>query len=154
MPHPARLVAPSLPSLDLYWCKSAHAEQAVQALRQLPQLTVSLGIHAYWGTEATAVPGAHYYAESYDPVAVPAMAGLHLTALRLLGRVTPPPDLLKLEQLSSLELRCLKNWVDWDEEPWTSLVSLSRLGILRTTPPGAWGGLQCGLICSVDIGSN
>lgn len=72
----------------------------VAALRQLPHLTLSLGIHACFGTEANINypdEGGYDYAGTLPP-----LAGLNITALNLIGNVSPPPDLHALPQLSHL----------------------------------------------------
>lgn len=107
----------------------------VQALQQLPLLALSLGIHAYEGTEATRM---HYQRlQHYDgnTVELPHLAELHLTALRLIGCVVPPPDLLALPHLRSLTLHTVKG-AFWIGEPWSSLAHLSQLEIIATRLPG------------------
>ncbi len=121
--------------LDLYWCKTEHAQQAVDALRQLPQLAVSMGIQSYWGTEAAP---SYLDTDGWELTDLPPLAGLPLTALRLLGNVSLPPDLLQLERLHSLELYCLFELTGWSDEPWSTLAQLSQLSIIETLMPGAW----------------
>lgn len=128
-------------SLDLYWCESEPTQQAVAALLQLPHLVLSLGIHSYFGTEATAVPSEYPDAEFYDLTELPPMAGLHLTELRLLGEVAPPPDLLKLKHLCLLELNSLLGSVPWGKESWSSLAVLTRLKVINSNLPGAPAGM-------------
>ncbi|KAI7837324.1 hypothetical protein COHA_008839 [Chlorella ohadii] len=120
--------------LDLYWCKTEHAQQAVDALRQLPQLAVSMGIQSYWGTEAAP---SYLDTDGWELTDLPPLAGLPLTALRLLGNVSLPPDLLQLERLHSLELYCLFELTGWSDEPWSTLAQLSQLSIIETLMPDA-----------------
>lgn len=109
----------------------------MEALRQLPQLTVSLGIHSYYGTEATAVPSEYPEADFFDLTELPPMAGLRLTQLRLLGEVSLPPDLNQLERLCSLQLYSLVNSAEWFAQQWVPLANLSRLEIIDTALPGS-----------------
>ena len=124
--------------LDLYWCKTAHAQQAVDALVQLPALAVSLGIHSYRGTEATAEPLDYPDATEWGCTELPPLAGLHVTALCLLGSVSLPPDMLQLEHLCFLEVNSLIDDAAWGDDAWSSLAQLSQLKARDTVLPGEW----------------
>ncbi|KAI7843825.1 hypothetical protein COHA_002723 [Chlorella ohadii] len=123
--------------LDLYWCKTAHAQQAVDALVQLPALAVSLGIHSYRGTEATAEPLDYPDATEWGCTELPPLAGLHVTALCLLGSVSLPPDMLQLEHLCFLEVNSLIDDAAWGDDAWSSLAQLSQLKARDTVLPDA-----------------
>ena len=85
--------------MDLYWYEQEDGEALVAALRQLPHLRLSLGVHACFGTEANInYPDVQGYG---DRGALPPLAGLNIIALNLIGRVRPPPDLHALPHLQS-----------------------------------------------------
>lgn len=140
-------------SLDMYAFNQETGEELVAVLQQLPHLTFSLSVHAYEGTEANRAnyPNEEMYEE--DAGALPPLAGLRLTALRLIGRVRPPPDLLALAHLRSLTINTLQDhiWQEGDEppeegeeahepgpfeRPWSSLAHLSRLHLDTHDLPG------------------
>lgn len=117
-------------SLDLYWCdaEDADSEEAVSALQQLPHLTLSLGIHAYYGTEAARREYDYPDTEQYGMLELPPMSALHLTRLRLIGAVCTPPDLHQLGHLRSLKLHSVD--LPLADEPWGSLTQLSKLELI------------------------
>lgn len=121
-------------SVDLYEPIEVHGLDVAE-LRRLPQLTVSLGIHAYYGTEAYVN---YPDVEAGDHVgALPPLAGLHLTALMLIGNVFPPPDLGQLPHQRTLVLHHVRN-IEWPEEkPWSAMAELACVEAIRTNLPGA-----------------
>lgn len=130
--------------MDVYWCDAQDTVAAVAMLQHLSQLTsVSLGIHAHYGTDVELTSATELYPEWAPLPAMAAVTGL--ADLRLYRLAGLPPDWRQLSGLQTLKVchSCVEQF-QWGAGPLTSLTALTRLETFGMNEfgynkwPGGW----------------